>query len=134
MPLFTVSQKICTIKLEELLGIAIFRGPNAIGTVLKSEGFRMYWSDDLECSKEYIRGRYDGMKKKRYGIIASSRDNSLSPDIPNDFMSTKNVRKGAWYNEEQSHERSCCNLQTCMTEFGVQGLELDFCLIGWGTD
>ena len=105
-----------------------------IGTVLKSEGFRMYWSDDLECSKEYIRGRYDGMKKKRYGIIASSRDNSLSPDIPNDFMSTKNVRKGAWYNEEQSHERSCCKLQTCMTEFGVQGLELDFCLIGWGTD
>ena len=56
------------------------------------------------------------------------------PMIPNDFMSTKNVRKGAWFNAEQHHPRSGCQLNTCMTEFGIQGLELDFCLIGWGTD
>ena len=30
------------------------------------------------------------------------------------------------------HHQSTLN--TCMTEFGIQGLELDFCIIGWGTD
>jgi hypothetical protein len=105
-----------------------------MGKKLQSEGFRMYWTDNLAKAKSYIMNRYEGMKDKRYGLIASSRDKALAPMIPNDFMSTKNVRKGAWFNAEQHHPRSGCQLNTCMTEFGVQGLELDFCLVGWGTD
>ncbi|HET8785779.1 MAG TPA: DNA/RNA helicase domain-containing protein, partial [Candidatus Limnocylindrales bacterium] len=30
--------------------------------------------------------------------------------------------------------RSCRSLQTCVTEFGCQGLELDATLLAWGTD
>src|SRR5205085_12520041 len=29
---------------------------------------------------------------------------------------------------------SCCQLESVVTEFGCQGLELDFALIGWGDD
>ena len=29
---------------------------------------------------------------------------------------------------------SCRRLETCVTEFGAQGLELDAALLGWGTD
>ena len=29
---------------------------------------------------------------------------------------------------------SCTNLNTVATEFGTQGLELDACLLAWGTD
>ena len=99
---------------------------------LQSEGFRMYWTDNFSKAREYITNRYSGMLDKRYGLIASSRDKALSPTIPNDFMATKNVRKGSWFNESPDHPRSGCQLVTCMTEFGIQGLELDFCLIGWG--
>ena len=105
-----------------------------MATDLQEEGFRMYWTDNLSRAKAYVMNRYEGMLDKRYGLIASSRDKALAPTIPNDFMSTKNVRKGAWFNAAPEHPRSCCQLNTCMTEFGVQGLELDFCLIGWGTD
>lgn len=31
-------------------------------------------------------------------------------------------------------DNSCTNLNTVVTEFGVQGLELDACLLAWGTD
>jgi len=101
---------------------------------LQLEGFRMYWTDNFSKAREYITNRYSGMLDKRYGLIASSRDKALSPTIPNDFMATKNVRKGPWFNESPDHPRSGCQLVTCMTEFGIQGLELDFCLMGWGTD
>ena len=107
---------------------------SSMSDALKNEGFRMYWTNNLSRAKSYVMKRYDGMPGKRYGLIASSRDKALSPSIPNDFMSTKNVRKGAWFNEPPEHPRSCCQLNTCMTEFGVQGLELDYCVIGWGTD
>jgi hypothetical protein len=107
---------------------------NAMAILLKEEGFRMYWTNNLSRAKSYVMNRYDGMSGKRYGLIASSRDKALAPAIPNDFMSTKNVRKGAWFNASPEHPRSCCQLNTCMTEFGIQGLELDFCIIGWGTD
>jgi len=106
----------------------------AMAAELNNEGFRMYWTDDLRRARTYVISRYEGMPNKRYGMIASSRDKSLVSIFRNDFMSTKNVRKGAWFNAAPEKPRSCCQLTSCMTEFGIQGLELDFCIIGWGTD
>ena len=34
----------------------------------------------------------------------------------------------------QQHPESCCALDLPFTEFDTQGLELDFTLVGWGTD
>ena len=56
--------------------------------------------------------------------------------ILNDFQSTKRVRVGPWYGdaEDDYAGRSCRRLETCVTEFGAQGLELDATLLAWGTD
>jgi len=56
--------------------------------------------------------------------------------VPNDFQSTKRVRFGPWYgeNEDEYGGNSCRLLETCVTEFGAQGLELDAVLLAWGTD
>ena len=56
--------------------------------------------------------------------------------VLNDFQSTKRVKFGPWYGDDE-HDydgRSCRRLDTCVTEFGAQGLELDAALLAWGTD
>ena len=46
------------------------------------------------------------------------------------------MRLGPWYGDEEDNpnSKSCRLLQSCVTEFGAQGLELDAALIAWGTD
>ncbi len=41
---------------------------------------------------------------------------------------------GPWYSENESDARSCRHLESAVTEFGAQGLELDAVLLAWGTD
>jgi DUF2075 family protein len=69
--------------------------------------------------------------------VASSKDRDLVRfGIPNDFQSTKRLRLGPWYGDPDDgySGRSCRRLETCVTEFGAQGLELDATLLAWGTD
>jgi DUF2075 family protein len=103
---------------------------------LHNDGFTMYLTRDLDDAKQYVRERYDGERDARYGLIASSQDTKLLPrhGIPNDFMATKRVKYGPWYDAPHDDPRSCCALQEVVTEFGCQGLELDMPIIGWGAD
>ena len=71
------------------------------------------------------------------GLVASSRDRDLqSFGIPNDYLSTRAVKYGPWYNDDENDpgKYSCRHLNQCVTEFGAQGLELDAVLLAWGTD
>ena len=46
------------------------------------------------------------------------------------------MKVGPWYGDDE-HDydgRSCRRLDTCVTEIGAQGLELDAALLKWGTD
>lgn len=95
------------------------------------EGYKMYFTRDLEAAKKHCRGRYEGELSKRYGLMASSRAYSLEkygmkpmfrPDI------------AAWFNRPVSDPQSCCALNVTISEFDCQGLELDMPIIGWGTD
>ncbi len=54
----------------------------------------------------------------------------------NDFQSTKRVRVGPWYGDDEDayDSRSCRLMADCATEFATQGLELDATLLAWGTD
>lgn len=104
---------------------------------LESEGFHLRLTRSLEDGKAYLRERYADDPKARFGLVASSKDRDLLPfGIPNDFQSTKRVRIGPWYGDDE-HDfagRSCRRLVTCVTEFGAQGLEVDATLLAWGTD
>jgi hypothetical protein len=109
----------------------------ALAAQLETEGFHLRVTRSLETGKAYLRERYSEDRQARFGIVASSKDRDLLAfRIPNDFQATKRVRVGPWYgdNEDDYAGRSCRRLETCVTEFGAQGLELDATLLAWGTD
>jgi hypothetical protein len=104
---------------------------------IESDGHNLRITRDLEVAKAYLVERYKEDPLARYGIVASSRDKALgSFDIRNDFQSTKRVKVGPWYgdNEDAPGQLSCRHFRECVTEFGSQGLELDAALVAWGTD
>lgn len=104
---------------------------------MNTEGLHLRITRDLELAKGYLRDRYADNAKARFGVIASSKDKSLPRyGIMNDFQSTKRVKFGPWYGDDESTygSQSCRRLETCVTEFGAQGLELDAALLAWGTD
>jgi DUF2075 family protein len=98
--------------------------------------FPMYLTRSLNDAKQYLEERYEGDLQARYGIIASSKSHKLLAKygVHSDFMATKNVRIAKWFNEPKGNPRSCCELKDVVTEFGCQGLELDFPLIAWSDD
>jgi DUF2075 family protein len=84
-----------------------------------------------------MRERYAEHQEARYGLVESAKDRDLVDfGIPNDFQSTKRIQFGPWYSdpEEAYGRKSCRHLETVVTEFGAQGLELDAVLLAWGTD
>ena len=104
---------------------------------LNADGYHLRITRDLDVAKDYLRERYADDRTARFGLIASSRDRDLVRfGVMNDFQSTKRVRPGPWYGEDEDDYagNSCRLLETCMTEFGAQGLELDAALLAWGTD
>ena len=104
---------------------------------LRGDGHDFRVTRDLESAKNYLRERYGENPRARFGIVASSRDRDLGKfGVPNDFRSTRRVRFGPWYNDDEEDGKglSCRNLRDCVTEFGAQGLELDAVLLAWGTD
>jgi len=108
-----------------------------IADQLEAAGFHLRLTRSLEEAKGYLKERYAEDPDARYGLVASSKDRDLLGfGIPNDFQSTKRVRLGPWYGDSEAayERRSCRHLETCVTEFGAQGLELDATLLAWGTD
>jgi hypothetical protein len=106
-------------------------------TALEQAGYHLRITRSLEAAKAYLQERYDDAPMARFGIVASSRDGVLSRfNVPNDYQSTKRIRYGPWYGEgdDDPQGRSCRTLQSCVTEFGCQGLELDAVLLAWGND
>ena len=109
----------------------------ALASTLLEQGHDLRICRDKQKASEYLRSRYGTQPDARYGLLASSRDRSLTQfDINNDFQSTKRVRFGPWYgdSEQDPGGRSGRHLRDCVTEFGAQGLELDAVLLAWGTD
>jgi hypothetical protein len=104
---------------------------------LEEHGYHLRITRDLEAGKRYLRERYGENQEARFGLVASSKDRDLvNFGVSNDYPSTKRVRFGPWYSddEDDGERRSCRHLSDCVTEFGAQGLELDSCLLAWGTD
>ncbi|MEO0407339.1 MAG: DNA/RNA helicase domain-containing protein [Cyanobacteria bacterium P01_A01_bin.135] len=102
---------------------------------LQADGFSAYLTRDLAQAKAYCRDRYAGETAKRYGLMASSRARNLADyGLPNDYLATRRVKPGPWYIDPPDSPLSCCALDSAVTEFGCQGLELDFPVVGWGND
>ncbi len=108
-----------------------------IAAELELNRYHIRLTRNLQVAREYLRERYSGDPDARYGLIASSRDRDLARfGVPNDFQATKRVKLGPWFSADASDPDgySCRHLRECVTEFGIQGLELDAVLLAWGTD
>ena len=109
-----------------------------ISLELENNGYSLRLTHDLNTAKEYLHDRYQNSMEARYGLVVSSRDKDLkNHGIPKGFKSPHEARPGIygkWYSEPKNNEGSCTNLDVVITEFGAQGLELDSCLLAWGTD
>jgi hypothetical protein len=99
------------------------------------QNFPIFVTRDLDEAKSYVTERFKEEPSKRYGILASSKDQVLSKyGIKNGFQDTKLVKNASWYNKNLGEKGSCCNLEEVVTEFGCQGLELDMAIVAWGND
>jgi hypothetical protein len=102
---------------------------------MEDNGYHLRITRCLDTAKSYLRERYEAHPESRYGIIASSKDKSLIyHGVDNSFQATKHIRFGPWYADSPDSSKSCCALNSVVTEFGAQGLELDSALLAWGTD
>ncbi|WP_292348538.1 DUF2075 domain-containing protein [Methanoregula sp. PtaB.Bin085] len=100
-----------------------------------SQGFDAYITQDINVAVNYVKERYQGQEEKRYGLLASSKAKNLPAwGINNSFNCTQNIRVGNWYNDPPNSFTSCCSLREVVTEFGCQGMELDFPIVCWGND
>lgn len=84
---------------------------------------------NLHQAKIWIKDRARANETK--GLIASSGAVRLKPE----GIFVKNSLSAAdWFLNEQEDVRSCHFLEDVATEFDIQGLELDWCLVGWDAD
>ena len=102
--------------------------------LIYDQNYCMYYTRDIEKAKQYCRDRYKGELNKRYGLLASSKAKGLDPYMHVPQFRDPPTNYGKWFNTPQGDSRSCCALSEVVTEFGVQGLELDMPIVGWGTD
>ena len=100
-----------------------------------SQKYTIHCTRDLKIAKDYCKRRYKNAPTKRYGIITSSQAKKLKKyGIDGSYVATDGLDYGEWYNAPPYTKYSCCKFNQAVSEFGVQGLELDMPIIGWGED
>ena len=84
---------------------------------------------DLAKAKEWVKAQCQGTT--RYGLIASSGALRLKPEgifVKND------INVANWFLNGKEDVRSSYMLEDVVTEFDIQGLELDYTLVAWDAD
>lgn len=84
---------------------------------------------DLNKAKNWVRNKCQGTT--RYGLLASSGALRLKPEgifVKND-VSVEN-----WFLNGKDDVRSSYMLEDVVTEFDIQGLELDYSVVAWDAD
>ena len=85
---------------------------------------------NLNVAKKWIKEQITN-KKYRYGIIASSKAKRLRAD--GIWVECK-CKPEKWFLEGKDNIKSSYFMEEVATEFDIQGLEIDYALIGWDAD
>lgn len=102
---------------------------------IRSEGFPMWLSRDLEAVKHHAVTRYQGEQDARFGLVASSQAKNLAAEgVDNTFQATKRVKIARWFNDAPGSPLSGQAMTQPITEFQCQGLEVDLPIVCWGDD
>ena len=84
---------------------------------------------DLNKAKEWVRGKCQGTT--RYGLLASSGALRLKPE---GIFVKNQVSVENWFLNGKDDVRSSYALEDVVTEFDIQGLELDYSIVAWDAD
>ena len=91
--------------------------------------FSLFITRNLNEAKEWIkkvsseeRGKY------RYGLLAQSNGLRL---IPEGIFVKNNIDVESWFLNDADDIRSSNHLEIAATEFDIQGLEIDYSIVGW---
>ena len=85
---------------------------------------------DLNTAKEWIKKQTDG-KNCRYGLIASSQAKRLRAE---GIWVECNCKPEKWFLEGKNDIKSSYFMEEVATELDIQGLEIDYALVGWDAD
>lgn len=84
---------------------------------------------DLEKAKAWVRGQCQGTT--RYGLLASSGALRLKPE---GIFVKNEISVANWFLNGKDDVRSSYYLEDVVTEFDIQGLELDYSIVAWDAD
>lgn len=113
--------------IKSLLDINIEQAKNNLQLL---EGkYPIYITRDLNKAKEWIVNKARGTE--RYGIVASSGAKRLRKY---GIWVDSAIDDASWFLNEKEDVRSSYSLEQCATEFNIQGLELDWSILGWDAD
>ncbi len=85
---------------------------------------------NLNTAKEWIKKQTEG-KNCRYGLIASSQAKRLRAE--GIWVECK-CKPEKWFLEGKNDIKSSYFMEEVATEFDIQGLEIDYALVGWDAD
>lgn len=113
--------------IKSMLDIDIERSINLYNKI--KEKYPIKITRDIEIAKEWVKNKSLGSQK--YGLLAASGALRLKADgifVKNDI----NVCN--WFLNDKGDVRSCYALEDVVTEFDIQGLEVDYSLVCWDAD
>ena len=102
---------------------------NAAKTLLELKNYPIVLTRDLDKAKEWLRSHARG--SERFGLLASSKAERLKAISINVRYQPDFVH---WFLEDDTDIRSSNCLEDTLTEFKVQGLEIDWACVAWDAD
>ena len=120
-----------TVKDELHLAVSMrsFRAENLSNFVHALLDFEKEKARELSKAKKWLRERARG--SERYGMLVSSKADRLKP-LAIDIRCKPDVV--CWFLNEESDVRSSNFLEDAVSEFDVQGLEVDWACVVWDAD
>jgi hypothetical protein len=132
-------------KLHLSTSIRSFRTPDVAAFVkslldINIKQAKIYWSQisdkypivitrDLKKAKVWIKNQCQGTT--RYGILASSGALRLKPE---GIFVKNEISVANWFLNGKNDVRSSYAMEDVVTEFDIQGLEVDYSLVAWDAD
>ena len=95
-----------------------------------SEVYPIYMTRDLARAKQWVREQTAG-KALRHGLIASSNGRRLRAD---GIWIESKCKPEKWFLGERDDIKSSYFMEEAASEFDIQGLEIDYAVVGWDAD
>jgi len=86
---------------------------------------------DLNVAKAWVKKQCRGEENERYGLMATSKAKRLRPE---GIWAEYHCTPEKWFLSNKDDMKSSFALEEVATEFKIQGLEIDWGIVGWDAD